>query len=248
MKKTLTIIMALCLVMGIAGISYASVDSIYEVAVIDVSGDVKVDAKADGTWITPWVGMKLMQNALIKTGPDSSVSIVFDAEGLNILRLDANTQLTVEESLANVTEGTVTGDFSNLTKGSTFSVKTPTAVCAVRGTVFRVQLASGGELRVELVNGNMTVQGLDSRGNLVGSPVSLPQASQVNVSRGGSVSQPTALTAAQISQIESAAATILGTTTETVESVTVDDVDGKDLDGVKDEEGKEDISPSGSSY
>ena len=248
MKKFLIISAIVCLALSFSAISYASVDSIYEAAVVNVTGDVKVDTRADGTWITPWVGMKLMEGAIIKTGDNSSADIVYDAEGLNVLTLNPNTQLTVEESMADLSKGTVVGDFANIAAGSTFTVKTPTAACGIRGTVFRVTLTSGREVRVELVNGNMTVQPLDAAGNPVGAPVTVPQSYQVTVASDGTVSEPTALTAEQIGQIEDIAAGAYGTTTEEVEEVTVEEPepDPKDLeeDKVKKEEEEPCVSPS----
>jgi len=249
MKKFLIISAIVCLALSFSAISYASVDSIYEAAVVNVTGDVKVDTRADGTWITPWVGMKLMEGAIIKTGANSSADIVYDAEGLNVLTLNPNTQLTVEESMADLSKGTVVGDFANIAAGSTFTVKTPTAACGIRGTVFRVQLTSGRELKVELVNGNMYVQPLDTAGNPVGAPVTVPQSYQVTVASDGTVSEPTALTAEQIGQIEDIAAGAFGTTAEEVEEVTVveePEPDPKDLeeDKVKEEEEQPPVSPS----
>ena len=246
MKKFLIFSAIVCLALSFSAISHASVDSIYEAALVNMTGDVKVDTRADGTWIKPWVGMKLMKGAIIKTGDGSSAQIVFDAEGLNMLQLDENTNLTVGESMAMLDAGNVVGDFGNLTAGSTFNIKTPTAVCGIRGTVFRVTLTSGGEVRVELVNGNMTVQPLDAAGNPVGSPVTVPQSYQVTVGSDGKVSEPTALTAEQIAQIEQISAEAFGTEVEEVESVETEEPDPKDLeeDKTKEEEEQPPVSPS----
>jgi hypothetical protein len=238
MKKTLLFGLVLLVAVSLAGASHASVDNIYEAAIVNMSGNVSVDIKGDGTWITPWIGMKLMKDAVIKTGSNSSVQIVFDAEGLNMLQLNESTNVTVGESMAQLAGGTVTGDFGNITPGSSFMVKTPTAACAIRGTVFRITLTSGREMRVELVNGSMTVQALDAAGNPVGDVVTVPESYQVNVGSDGKVSEPTALSAQQIAQIESVVLPALGAAGEAVVGETTEQVDTKDLDEEKE------ISPS----
>ncbi|MFH1665225.1 MAG: hypothetical protein ABIA77_03660, partial [Candidatus Omnitrophota bacterium] len=70
---------------GFAAISYASIDKIYEAAVINFKGAVKVDMNADGNRVSPYTGMKLRKDAVIETGPASSIEIVFDADGLNVV-------------------------------------------------------------------------------------------------------------------------------------------------------------------
>ncbi|MFC1570822.1 FecR domain-containing protein [Candidatus Omnitrophota bacterium] len=248
MKKILILTMVLGLVLGIVGISHASVDNIYEAAVVNISGDVKVDTKADGTWITPWVGMKLQKGAIVKTGEGASADLVFDAEGLNLLSMEENATLIVGKDEVELPIGVVSGKFDNLTANSTFVVKTPTAACAIRGTTFRISFSAGGysgTLQVELVNGKMTVQRVDANGNLTGSKVEIPAGTSTSVS-GGQIGEPTALTASQIQAIESgvtfggAAVTIGAVPGETFTT----DVDGKDLEAVKKDEGKKEVSPS----
>jgi len=79
MKKNLiagiVLLFTICFAVG----AYASVDKAYEVAVINLQGDIQVDPKADGNWLKPWIGMKLKKESLVKTGPDSFIEIVFDS-------------------------------------------------------------------------------------------------------------------------------------------------------------------------
>lgn len=246
MKKVLTLTMILCLVLGIAGISYASVDSIYEVAVIDISGDVKVDTKADGTWITPWVGMKLMQKAIIKTGADSSIDIVFDAEGLNVLKIKENSRLTVQEASVDLPDGSVLANFGNLTAGSSFVVKTPTAACGIRGSGMGVEVFNN-ITSVQAYSHSVYVQGIDAQGNPIGKSVTIPEGWKTMVASGGKIEAPAELTdnEKQIFDVWVAAAT--GPTPLVAEPGETDttDLDGKDLDDVKEDLGKEkEISPS----
>ena len=143
MRKVLFLAVLLAVVFCFTGITYASVDQIYEAAVISLKGDVKVDTKAEGIWIAPWVGMKLMKGALVKTGANSSAEIVFDAEGMNVLLVKPNTQIIVDKSSINLAGGSVLARFENLSPGSSFTVKTPNATCGIRGSGLGVDFING---------------------------------------------------------------------------------------------------------
>ena len=247
MRRVLTYIVMLFLVGCIGSVSYASVDNIHEVAVIDVTGDVKVDTKADGTWITPWVGMKLMKEAIIKTGPKSSVDIVFDAEGLNVLHIRENSEVSVQDASVNLPEGSVLANFANLKPGSSFIVQTPTAACGIRGSGMGVDVFD--EITsVQAYEHSVYVQGLDASGNPIGKTVEIPEGWQSIVEQGGKIETPAELTDNEKQVFNAWVEAMTGTKpsdgAEPGETDTTD-VDGKDLDDIKQEESQPDISPSG---
>jgi len=114
--------------------AHASVDGTFEVAIVAIDGYVQVDEKGDGTWTYATTGMQLKTGAGIKTGYDSSIDIVYDAEGLNLVSIDENAQVAILESSLDLIDGAVLARFENLKKGSSFEVKTPLAACAIRGS------------------------------------------------------------------------------------------------------------------
>ena len=192
MKRFLLISIIIILVLGFTGISYASVDKIYEAAVINMNGDVKVDTKASGTWVTPWIGMKLMKGALIKTGPGSWTEIVFDAEGLNVLLVKENSQIEVNASSVDMPEGGVLATFGNLTSGSSFVVKTPNAACGIRGSGMGVDFIKGMTV-VSAFDDKVFVTGFDEAGNLVEKEVIIPEGWKVQVETDGNTEPPAEL-------------------------------------------------------
>ncbi|MFA6637183.1 MAG: hypothetical protein WCV56_08825, partial [Candidatus Omnitrophota bacterium] len=127
MRRSFLCLMVVVLVFSFSSSSLASVDAIYEVAIVNMKGDVQADTNGDGIWIRPWVGMKLMEKAIIKTGRNSNVDIVFDSEGLNLVRVRENSITTVGKALLDLPNGSVFAKFANLKPGSSFTVKTPTA-------------------------------------------------------------------------------------------------------------------------
>ena len=185
MKKSFVFFVAAVFVFSFAGLSESSVDSIYEVAIVSISGDVQVDTNGDGTWIRPWVGLRLMEDALIRTGPRSAVDIVFDAEGLNVVRVQENSFTTVKTALLDLPEGKVLVNFANLRPGSTFTVRTPTAACSIRGSGMTVMVDPDGVTTVVMVMDNGYIQPLDADGSPVGDPFTLPQGNKVMVLQGG---------------------------------------------------------------
>jgi hypothetical protein len=244
MKKSLLLSFAVLFVIGMAGVSYASVDSMYEAAIIDVSGDVKVDPNADGGWFSPWVGMKLKEGALLKTGAGSSAQIVFDAEGLNILEIKENSSIAVRKSMAELPEGSVLANFANLTGGSTFTVKTPTAACSIRGSGMGVDHIQGMTV-VMAYEDKVYVQGLDANGNPVGKEVVIPESWKAAVRAGGRIEPPTELTANEQAIWDAfVAATAAGVGLAPEPAQVPGDSDSKDLDEVKAEETEPSVSPS----
>lgn len=63
--------------------------------------------------------------------------------------------------------------------GNRFEVRTPTAVCAVRGTRFAVEVAAGGASRVDVYDGLVSVKDLQGSERLLGPEQHMDVASQV---------------------------------------------------------------------
>jgi len=195
MKRSFVIALTMVFALSAACAAFASVDKTYEAAVIDFSGDVKVDTVGDGTWFEPWVGLKLKQGSLIKTGPGAKAQIVFDAEGLNVLSIDENTSLTVEKDMVDMPDGVVLADFANLAAGSTFTVKTPNAACGIRGSKMAIVFRNNGLVAVAYED-NIYVWKLDASGNPVGQPAIIPQGQKSQVGGDGTLGGLTELTEA----------------------------------------------------
>ena len=248
MRKFFIFSLVALFILGIAGVSFASIDKTYEAAVINVKGDVKVDPNADGGWFTPWVGMKLKKGSVLKTGDNSSAEVVFDAAGLNVLQIDANSQITIQKSMVDMPEGSVLANFANLKEGSSFVVKTPTAACAIRGSGMGVDHINNMTV-VMAYEHSVYVQGLDSRGNPVGKEVTIPEGWKTQV-ESGKTEPPAELTENEKQIWDAWVAVVAPTEGDSIQDVkdrvtdSDTDTDTKDLDEVKEEESKSDVSPS----
>lgn len=90
-------------------------------------------------------GMIVEMGDQIITGEDSYVEVVYDEHFLNIARIDANTKAefrNIEPTDLHLEDGSVFSALDGLKQGSQYSVSTPTAVAAVRGTHFDVMFDS----------------------------------------------------------------------------------------------------------
>ena len=236
-----------------SGGAFASVDNIHEVAIIGLKGDVKADLKGDGTWVTCWNDLKLMKGAVLKTGADSSVEIAFDMQGLNVLKLGANTQVTIDDSLVKLSQGSVIARFKNLKPGSSFTVKTPNAACGIRGSGMGVDFINNMTV-VSAFEDKVYVQGLDAVGNPVGAVVEIPEGWKSQV-EAGNIEPPVGLTENELQVwnafVEAVAAGV-GTEAEAAAAAAETgqgEVDTKDLSDEKTGAAQDEpvISPSGSS-
>jgi len=146
---------------------------VQRVAVVDaVVGNAQVLMRGEGDPIPLEVGKLVRAGDTVQTGADSSVELRWArwAGGMRI-RVGPSTQFVVtkatrnrssdeEESRVRVEEGTVWIRLREALKGkSKFEVETPTAVAAVRGTIFKVAVASDGSSTVSVWAGMVAVSG-----------------------------------------------------------------------------------------
>jgi hypothetical protein len=260
MKKILFSVLTLLLISGLACVSYASVDNTCEAVVLSITGDVMVDEKGTGNWITAEVGMKLKKGAIVMTGENGLAQLVFDADGLNVVLLKQNTQVTVQKDLVDIYDGSVMGDFKGIQKGSEFKIKTPNMVCGIRGTGVGADFFRNTNItNVRSFESSVWIQGTDQNGNPVSEIIEIPEGWQTRIFRDGNVSPPDFINendrlvwyawirgfGSASGQEGNAALAQLGLM---FIEAGQDTIDGKDLQDDKDEaskkEGQDEISPS----
>ena len=146
---------------------------VQRVAVVDaIVGEAEVRVHGEGDPAPLEVGKLVRAGDIVQTGADSSVELrwVRWAGGMRI-RIGPSTRFAVtravvnrsseeKESRVRVEEGTIWIRLREaLTGKSKFEVETPTAVAAVRGTVFRVTVARDGSSTVSVWEGMVVVSG-----------------------------------------------------------------------------------------
>jgi hypothetical protein len=130
-----------------------------------LSGNVFIMKAGTRVWKPVGAGHALAAGDQVRTVAGASATIAFD-DGSRI-NLGANGAFTLQESTAD-------GTFLRLSLGSLrawvnkalsrrFAVRTPTAVCSVRGTEFSVEVNAQGHTSVQMFSGILAVA--DQRGN-----------------------------------------------------------------------------------
>jgi hypothetical protein len=129
-------------------------------------GTVQARANKDGAWVNVNSGVKIKAGAEIQTGKDSKAGLLFP-DGSRFM-LGNETLFKVEETSPKTAgfrlmfgklKAAVSGYFA-----SRFEVRTPAAVCAVRGTQFDVDVAKGGATEMNVAEGLVEVN--DTKGKM----------------------------------------------------------------------------------
>jgi len=152
--------------------------------VVRVSGDAQLVRKGEPS-VPLAEGAALVKGDQIAVGPGATADLAFDPAWENTARLNSNTRVTVQ-SLDPVKLSMVSGDvysrLERLAPGSSFEVKTPTAVAVVRGTRFRTTHQGG---MTTIYNDSETslvyVYHLDENGNRSGRAIVLKPGESITV-------------------------------------------------------------------
>lgn len=129
--------------------------------VYETSGAVEVRQAGSDKWLTAKAGLRLSEADAVRTGRGAKCVLLF-REG-SYLSLGPDTEAAVEELKAgqggrqfsfSLLRGRLLALAAKLGGGDRkFRVRTPTAVCAVRGTDFSVLVSTGGESSFGLFEG-----------------------------------------------------------------------------------------------
>ena len=128
------------------------------VSVVEVSGTV--DVTRDGTTYSAYPGMLLQEGHEVTTGKNSYARAVLDGD--KYVKLEAESKLVFEttgllgsgKTRIRLERGSLTGEIVNpLGEEEEFTINTPNAVLAVRGTFFRVELRTTekGEIVTDVI-------------------------------------------------------------------------------------------------
>jgi len=159
-------LMMVCLAAGSAapGFAQEQVEN-FTAKLFTAKGTVEVFKKGGPEWAAVKAPFILDAGDQVRTGRKSKAEI-YMKYGSKV-RLEADTtfeigRISPEENSVAVTKGKLQAWIRKFA-GRAFSVRTPTAVCAVRGTVFGVEVAESGAATWDLFNG--AIQVADTRTN-----------------------------------------------------------------------------------
>lgn len=138
--------------------------------IIKASGTAKVKTAASGEWVDAKEGMKVKVGDVIKTDAGSTVELAVGVGLSNVINIFPGSQLVISKfdpGVVNLEEGRVFSLIKDLKKGSTFEVRTPTAVSGARGTGWGAHLKDN-VTEVQGFEHTAYVAGLNDKGELIG--------------------------------------------------------------------------------
>lgn len=169
-KKGYFLIVPVIIIICIIGLLWFTLapESAKAQLIID-SGTVQIK-HAGESWTSAEDGMDLYQSDSVKTGEDSSATIILF--GSSIIRLDSNTEVTLQEIIQQEEEtsvkikqdaGRTWNTVMKISGIDDYEVQTPTTVASVRGTTFDVTVDNeSGISIVNVIKGAVNVTGTDN--------------------------------------------------------------------------------------
>lgn len=135
--------------------------------VMNVKGNAQYLKLEETNWAPVTKGLFLTENDEIKTGADGFISLVLDTgskidiSGLTEVKI---AKLTDTDTLLDITMGELEARVEKMKKNMSFKVKTPAAVCAVRGTRFKIVVERNGRMRVTVFAGIVSAREISGIG------------------------------------------------------------------------------------
>jgi hypothetical protein len=137
--------------------SCAEVDEVSPAKISFFIGDVSVNSEK------PAIGSIVSSGDVVKTGSRSSIDIVI---GSSLLRIKESSEVVITQAIIDegnektelsVESGSILCKPKKLLRDESFTVKTASAVCAVRGTEFSVRTDSNKTSLIKVYEGNVKV-------------------------------------------------------------------------------------------
>lgn len=147
--------------------------------IIDSGTDVQIKHSGD-SWMSAESGMELYESDSVKTGEDSTASIILFKS--SIIRLANNTEITLKEIIKEAETsvkieqeaGRTWNTVQKMSGIDNYEVETPTTVASVRGTTFDVYILADGNITITVVNGTVKVTTFNENGDVV-SEIDVPE-------------------------------------------------------------------------
>lgn len=145
------------------------------VEILTMSGQVEVSRKAQD-FVLAEEGAILEAGDSIRTKESSSVEISFDPDDKNISKIGEKSLVLLllkDAEKLELMDGDIFSTLNDLPKGSSFEIRTPSALAGVRGTDWRVQATSDTTV-VETLNNNAFVRNINRDGSLSSQETIIP--------------------------------------------------------------------------
>ncbi|MBU2103146.1 MAG: FecR family protein [Candidatus Omnitrophota bacterium] len=163
-----------------------------EVSVIHVTGNAQVCDGQGNNCTAVIEDMDIAAGQRIKTAPGASVELSFDENKENIARINDDSDVIVvlgESEKIELLSGEIFSTIGDLPPGSSFEIKTPTAVAGVRGTEWLTKVDAEGT-DIEAFDGTPYTKSIDISGKVSPEEVIIPVGHMTRVKRFGRPAVP----------------------------------------------------------
>ncbi|KAF0126120.1 MAG: Sigma factor regulatory protein FecR/PupR family [Elusimicrobia bacterium] len=187
-------ISAACFILAFPALSPAQ-----EARVLSFAGSVEVKADRDVEWAPAEKNMEIKEGGAVRTGADGAAMVLMPNKAKVWMRENSGLEIEQRKTLASrlsLLFGRMKVRVPHLMRKERFEVRTPSAVCAVRGTEFTVDATPEGAMDIKVLYGevklNFTVPPVKGK-----SEIHLPQGQFLSLAEKGKPARQALLTKEQ---------------------------------------------------
>ena len=129
-----------------------------EAKILAFSGNVETRNTREGQWAPATVNMEIAEGGAIRTGADGSAALLLPNKSKVWIKESSNLELEQRQTFASrlaLVFGRMKVRVPHLMRKERFEVRTPAAVCAVRGTEFTVNTNEAGAMDINVLYGEV---------------------------------------------------------------------------------------------
>lgn len=149
-------ILSLCLFITLPGAIWAG-----EAKILSMSGNVEARQTREGQWGPASENMEIAEGGAIRTAADGAAVLLLPNKTKVWLKETSNLEIEQRQTLASrlaLVFGRIKVRVPHLMRKEKFEVRTPAAVCAVRGTEFTVGTTEDGKMDIQVLFGEVKLR------------------------------------------------------------------------------------------
>lgn len=146
-------ISAVCIIL-----SFPLLAAAQEAKLLSFAGTVEIKADRDAEWAAATDGMEIKESGALRTGDDGSAVVLMPNKSKVWVKENSGLEIEQRKTLASrlaLLFGKMKVRVPHLMRKERFEVRTPAAVCAVRGTEFTVEATPEGAMDIKVLYGEV---------------------------------------------------------------------------------------------
>jgi hypothetical protein len=170
-----------------------------ESKILSMSGTVEARQTREGQWVPASENMEIAEGGAVRTGADGGAVLLMPNKTKVWMKEGSSLELEQRQTLASrlaLVFGRIKVRVPHLMRKEKFEVRTPAAVCAVRGTEFTMDTTEDGQMNVQVLFGEVKLKFTipSEKGK---SEFNIPQGQGLTLEEKGKATKPVLLTAAK---------------------------------------------------